>query len=77
LFVTLNGADQVVAVNTATGQVVQRTTTGSQPRSMAISADGQALYVVNYLSNTVSILRASDLLDRAVLGRESSDRDRA
>ena len=28
---------------------------------MAISADGQALYVVNYKSNTVSILRASDL----------------
>jgi YVTN family beta-propeller protein len=28
---------------------------------MAISSDGQALYVVNYDANTVSILRASDL----------------
>jgi YVTN family beta-propeller protein len=28
---------------------------------MAISADGRSLYVVNYLSNTVTKLRASDL----------------
>ena len=28
---------------------------------MAISSDGQALYVVNYVSNTVSVLKASDL----------------
>ncbi len=28
---------------------------------MAISSDGQALYVVNYASNTVSMLKASDL----------------
>ena len=55
LFVTLNGAGGVVAVDTATGAVVARVTTGTQPRSMAISADGQALYVVNYVSNTVSI----------------------
>ena len=61
LFVTLNGDNRVVAVDTATGQVVARTTTGSQPRSMAISSDGRALYVVNYASNTVSVLKASDL----------------
>jgi len=61
LFATLNGDNRVVAVNTATGQVAQRTTTGTQPRSMAISSDGQALYVVNYASNSVSVLKASDL----------------
>ena len=61
LFVTLNGDDRVVAVNTATGKVVARTNTGNQPRSMAISSDGQALYVVNYASSTVSVLKASDL----------------
>ena len=61
LYVTLNGDNRVVAVDTATGQVVARTYTGSQPRSMAMSSDGRALYVVNYDSNTVSILRASDL----------------
>ncbi len=61
LFVTLNGDNRVVSVDTATGQVVARTATGTQPRSMAISSDGQALYVVNYQSNTVSILKSSDL----------------
>jgi YVTN family beta-propeller protein len=61
LFVTLNGDNRVVSVDTATGQVVARTQTGTQPRSMAISSDGQALYVVNYASNTVSVLKASDL----------------
>jgi YVTN family beta-propeller protein len=61
LFVTLNGDNRVVSVDTNTGQVVARTATGTQPRSMAISSDGQALYVVNYQSNTVSVLKASDL----------------
>lgn len=61
LYVTLNGDNRVVAVDTATGRVAGRAYTGSQPRSMAMSPDGQALYVVNYDSNTVSILRASDL----------------
>jgi YVTN family beta-propeller protein len=28
---------------------------------MAMSSDGRALYVVNYSSNTVSVLRSSDL----------------
>jgi YVTN family beta-propeller protein len=61
LFVTLNGDNRVVAVDTGSGTVAARTLTGSQPRSMAISSDGRALYVVNYSSNTVSILRESDL----------------
>jgi YVTN family beta-propeller protein len=61
LFVTLNGAGRVVAVDTTSGRTVNSAATGSQPRSMAISSDGQALYVVNYDANTVSILRTSDL----------------
>ena len=52
-------------------------TTGSQPRSMAISSDGQALYVVNYASNTVSVLKASDLsVVRSVPGARPPDRHR-
>ena len=35
--------------------------TGSDCRSLAISTDGTALYVVNYLSNTVTELAASNL----------------
>ncbi len=35
--------------------------TGSDERSLAISTDGLSLYVVNYLSDTVTKLRASDM----------------
>jgi YVTN family beta-propeller protein len=35
--------------------------TGSAPRSLALAADGRALYVVNYESGTVTKLRTSDL----------------
>jgi YVTN family beta-propeller protein len=38
-----------------------KATTGSAPRSLAMAADGRALYVVNYESGTVSKLRASDM----------------
>ena len=61
LYATLNGANQVIAIDTATNQVVGRINTGSQPRSMTISPDGRALYVVNYSSNTMSVVRTADL----------------
>lgn len=61
LYVTLNGEDSVVAVDAATGQIVDRVRTGRQPRSMDISDDGTALYVVNYTSDTMSKIRTSDL----------------
>ena len=35
--------------------------TGSAPRSLALAADGRALYVVNYESGTVTKLRTSDM----------------
>ena len=34
---------------------------GSEPRSLAISPDGGAIYSVNYESSTVTKLRTSDL----------------
>ena len=43
------------------GSVVRKVTTGSAPRSMAMSPDGKALYVVNYFSNTVSKVRTGDM----------------
>ena len=60
LYVTLNGEDAVVAVDVATGEVTQRAETGHQPRSMDISDDGTALYVVNYRSDTMTKLRTRD-----------------
>ena len=60
LYATLNGEDAVVAVDLDSGQVIRRVRTGQAPRSMDISSDGTALYVVNYKSHTVSKIRASD-----------------
>jgi YVTN family beta-propeller protein len=61
LYVTLNGEGKVAKVDLRTGQVVAKVSTGSAPRSMTIAPDGRSLYVVNYESNTVSKLRASDM----------------
>ncbi len=41
--------------------MLNKVATGTQPRSMAISTDGQSLYVVNYESSDVTKLAASDL----------------
>ena len=61
LYVTLSGEDAVVAVDLNSGQVIQRVHTGHAPRSMDISTDGTALYVVNYESDTMSKIRTRDL----------------
>ena len=67
LYVTLNGEDAVVAVDLDSGQVIRRARTGRTPRSMDISADGTALYVVNNQSNTMSKIRTSDLTIKQVI----------
>ena len=46
-------------MNARNGRVLRRVTTGNAPRTMALSPDGAALYVVNYDSNTVSVVDAS------------------
>ena len=63
LYVTLNGDDEVVAVDADTGEVLQRAHTGEQPRTMDISDDGTVLYVVNYGSDTMTKLRTSDFME--------------
>ena len=61
LYATLNGEHAVVALDAATGHELLRARTGAQPRSMAISDDGTALYVVNYMSDTMTKLSAAEL----------------
>lgn len=61
LYVSLNVPGKAVKVGLATDQVVASVYTGQDERSMAISTDGRSLYVVNYLSNTITKLRASDM----------------
>jgi DNA-binding beta-propeller fold protein YncE len=61
LYVTLNLPGDVVEVNRHTHKVLAEVHTGQDCRSLAISTDGTALWVVNYLTNSVTMLRASDL----------------
>lgn len=61
IYVSLNQLGDVVKVDLATDQVVASVHTGTEARSVAISNDGTALYVVNYDSNTMTALRTSDL----------------
>jgi YVTN family beta-propeller protein len=60
LYATLNSSGRVVAFDLATKKVVRSVKTGSASRSLDISSDGSALYVVNYTSDTVSKVRTSD-----------------
>jgi YVTN family beta-propeller protein len=61
LYATLNSSGRVVAMDLSTNKVVRSVRTGKTSRSLDISADGTALYVVNYTSDTVSKVRSSDL----------------
>lgn len=47
-------------VDAATGKTLREAKVGSQPRSMAISPDGGALYIGNYASSTVSKIATKD-----------------
>jgi YVTN family beta-propeller protein len=61
IFVSLNAEGRVAKLDLKTGTVTAKVATGSAPRSLALAADGRALYVVNYESGTVSKLRTSDM----------------
>jgi DNA-binding beta-propeller fold protein YncE len=60
LYATLNSSGRVVAFDLATKKVMKSVKTGSASRSLDISSDGTALYVVNFTSDTVSKVRSSD-----------------
>ena len=61
IFVSLNAEGRVAKLDLRTGVVRSKVSTGSAPRSLALAADGRALYVVNYESGTVTKLRTSDM----------------
>lgn len=60
LYATLNASGQVVAFDLAKNKVVKRVVTGKATRSLTLSTDGSALFVVNFFSNTISKVRTSD-----------------
>lgn len=61
LYATLNRSGKVVAFDLAKNKQMASVTTGKTARSLAISTDGTALFVVNFESGTVSKVRAVDL----------------
>ena len=61
LYVTLNIAGKVTAWDLVNKKSLGSVKTGNAARSLAMSSDGTALFVVNYKSGTLSKVRASDL----------------
>jgi DNA-binding beta-propeller fold protein YncE len=61
LYVTLNISGKVAAWDLVTGKLIKTVSTGKAARSLDISDDGSALFVVNFGSGTMSKVRASDL----------------
>jgi len=61
LYVTLNAAGKVIAWDLINKKAIKSVTTGKAARSLTISEDGTALFVVNFFSSTISKVRASDM----------------
>ena len=61
LFVTMNLSGQVASWDLIANQAGKSIKTGKAARSLAISSDGTALFVVNFDSDTISKVRTSDM----------------
>jgi YVTN family beta-propeller protein len=61
LYVSNNHENLVRKIDLRTGVAVGKARTGVETRSMAMSDDGESLYVVNYEDGTVSKVRTSDM----------------
>jgi len=61
LYATLNISGKVIAWDLTSNQAIKSVSTGKSARSLAISSDGSALFVVNFRSGTVSKVRTSDM----------------
>lgn len=61
LYVTLNLSGKVASWDLVANKAGKTVKTGQAARSLAISSDGTALFVVNFVSDTVSKLRTSDM----------------
>lgn len=61
MYVTMNLSGKVASWDLLTNKPRKSVKTGEKARSLAISSDGSALFVVNFLSDTLSKVRASDM----------------
>jgi YVTN family beta-propeller protein len=61
MYVTMNLSGKVASWNLVTNKAGKSVKTGEAARSLAISSDGSTIFVVNYLSDTMSKVRTSDM----------------
>ena len=61
MYVTMNLSGKVASWNLSTNKAGKTVKTGKAARSLAISDDGSALFVVNFVSDTISKVRTSDM----------------
>jgi len=61
MYVTMNLSGRVASWNLATNKAGKTVKTGNAARSLAISTDGESLFVVNFTSDTISKVRTSDM----------------
>jgi YVTN family beta-propeller protein len=61
MYVTMNLSGKVSSWNLSTNKMGKSVKTGKAARSLAISDDGSALFVVNFVSDTISKVRTSDM----------------
>jgi YVTN family beta-propeller protein len=61
LYATLNISGKVIAWDLQTNKAIKTVATGKSARSLAISTDGSALFVVNFGGGTLSKVRTSDM----------------
>jgi YVTN family beta-propeller protein len=61
MYVTMNLSGKVASWNLSTNKAGKQVKTGEAARSLAISDDGSALFVINFKSDTVSKVRTSDM----------------
>jgi YVTN family beta-propeller protein len=61
MYITMNLSGKVQAWDLVAKKTIKSVKTGQATRSLDISSDGSALFVVNFNSDTVSKVRASDM----------------
>jgi len=61
VYVTLNAAGKVIAWDLIKQKQISTVATGKVARSLTISSDGTALFVVNFFGSTISKVRTSDM----------------
>jgi YVTN family beta-propeller protein len=61
MYVTMNLSGKVASWDLVNNKAGKSVKTGKSARSLAISDDGTALFVVNFVSDTISKVRTSDM----------------